>query len=181
MFIWYARVSTTDQNVDRQVDALQEAGCKKIFIDKITGKASIRPELEKAKEHLRNGDTLVITSLTRLGRSLKNLITEVNEIQTRGIGLKSLKESIDTASATWKLVFHLFGALAEFEADLISERTKAGLKAARARGRLWGRPKKLNKKKQMRIQEMYDSKEMSVKEICERAWISKGTLYNYLK
>jgi len=181
MLIGYARVSTKDQNLDRQLDALKDVGCEKIFVDKVSGRVDNPAELTKAKEHLRKGDTLVVTSLSRLGRSLKSLIVEVNELKANGVGFRSLKEAIDTSSATGKLIFHVFGALAEFEADLISERTKAGLASARARVRLGGRPKKIaNPKKLKRIQQMYNSKEMTVKEICEWAGISRGTLYNYL-
>jgi len=173
MFIGYARVSTEKQNLDRQVDALKEAGCEKIFVDKISGNVKDPAELTKAKEHLSKGDTLVVTSLTRLGRSLKNLIEEVNQLKDQEIGFNSLKESIDTSTATGKLVFHVFGALAEFEADLISERTQAGLASARARGRTGGRPAKLNNKQIERLKELYEKKEMTVKEICKLMGISK--------
>ncbi len=180
MKIGYARVSTNDQNLDRQIDALKEAGCEKIFVDKISGRVKNPEELVKAKEHLRKGDTLVVASLTRLGRSLKNLIDEVNQFKRQEIGFKSLKENIDTSSATGKLIFHVFGALAEFEADLISERTQAGLASARARGRLGGRPQKLDNKQIERMKELYESKEMTVKEIRTMFGISKGTLYKYV-
>jgi len=180
MLIGYARVSTEAQNLDRQVDALKEAGCEKIFVDKISGRVKDPAELIKVKEHLRKGDTLVVNSLTRLGRSLKNLIEEVNNLKDQDIGFKSLKENIDTSTATGKLVFHVFGALAEFEADRISERTQAGLASARARGRTGGRPPKLDNKQIQRIKELYDNKEMTVKEICKMMEISKGTLYKYV-
>ncbi len=180
MLIGYARVSTLDQNLDRQIDALHDAGCEKIFIDKISGRVKNPAELAKAKEHLRKGDILVVDRLARLGRSLKNLIEEVNHLKDLGIGFMSLKESIDTSSATGKLVFHVFGALAEFEADLISERTHAGLASARARGRTGGRPQKLNDKEIKRMKELYKKKEMTVKEICQLMGISKGTLYKHI-
>ncbi|WP_064198654.1 MULTISPECIES: recombinase family protein [Emticicia] len=180
MFIGYARVSTLDQNPELQIDALKAAGCEKIFIDKMSGATSDRPELNKLKEQLRKGDTLVVWRLDRLGRSLKDLIDWVNYLDAEGVALKSLQESIDTGSSTGKLVFHIFGALAEFERNLIRERTTAGLTAARSRGRVGGRPKKLNEKKSKMARDMYDSKKYEIKEICEALEVSKPTLYKYL-
>ena len=181
MLIGYARVSTIDQNPNLQTDALTVAGCQKIFIDKISGTTAQRPELDKLKEQLREGDTLVVWRLDRLGRSLKDLIEWVNYLDTQKVSMKSLQESIDTATSTGKLVFHLFGALAEFERNLIVERTNAGLAAARARGIKGGRKKKLDATKQKTAQTMYDSKKHSIKEICETVKITKPTLYKYLK
>jgi len=181
MIIGYARVSMHDQNLALQRHALMSAGCEKIFVDKITGKLFNRPGLEKKMEMLRNGDTLVVWRLDRLGRSLKHLIELVSELEEREIGFKSLTESIDTTSPTGKLVFHLFGALAEFERNLIAERTKAGLAAARARGRLGGRPPALDEKQREALFLLYKEKKHSVKEICQIMGISKQTLYNYLR
>jgi len=181
MIIGYARVSMHDQNLDLQKDALNEAGCEKIFVDKITGKLLNRPGLEKTMEVLRSGDTLIVWRLDRLGRSLKHLIEIVSELENREIGFKSLTESIDTTSPTGKLVFHLFGALAEFERNLIAERTKAGLAAARARGRVGGRPPALDEKQREALVLLYKEKKHSVNEICKIMGISKQTLYNYLR
>ncbi len=181
MHIGYARVSTLDQNPALQEDALKSAGCEKIYIDKISGTTSIRPELEKLKDQLRSGDILVVWRLDRLGRSLKNLIEWMTWLEEEGIALKSLKESIDTSTSTGKLVFHIFGALAEFERNLISERTRAGLEAARARGKRGGRKPKLSSDKVTRLRELYAKKEMTIKELCEWAGVSKPTLYGYLR
>ena len=181
MLIGYARVSTFDQNPDLQKDALEKAGCEKIFTDTISGTVSQRPGLTKAKEQLRKGDTLVVWRLDRLGRSLKDLIEWVNYFDTEGVALRSLQESIDTTTATGKLVFHVFGALAEFERNLILERTQAGLSAARARGRLGGRPKTLNDDKKQVVIDLYNEKKLTVKKICEMMGISKPTLYSYVR
>jgi DNA invertase Pin-like site-specific DNA recombinase len=181
MFIGYARVSMQDQNLDLQKDALQKAGCEKIYVDTMTGEAKNRPGLEQAFEMLREGDTLVVWRLDRLGRSLKHLIELVQELSHRQVGFNSLQESIDTTSPSGKLVFHIFGALAEFERNLIAERTKAGLAAARARGRLGGRPKALDDKQREAVIVLYNEKKHSVKEICQIMGISRQTLYNYLR
>jgi DNA invertase Pin-like site-specific DNA recombinase len=181
MLIGYARVSTIDQNTDLQTDALKIAGCQKIFIDKISGVKSDRPELNKLKEQLREGDTLVVWRLDRLGRSLKDLIDWMNYLEKEKVMLKSLQESIDTGNPTGKLIFHIFGALSEFERNLIVERTNAGLKAARARGIKGGRKPKLDATKQKTAQTMYDARNHTIKEICETLKITKPTLYKYLK
>ena len=181
MLIGYARVSTIDQNPNLQTDALKLTGCHKIFIDKISGTTAQRPELDKLKEQLREGDTLIVWRLDRLGRSLKDLIDWMNYLETEKVSLKSLQENIDTATSTGKLVFHIFGALAEFERNLIVERTNAGLQAARARGIKGGRKKKLDTSKQKTAQTMYDSKKHSIKEICETLKVTKPTLYKYLE
>ncbi len=141
MFIGYARVSTHEQNLDMQLDALKAAGCEKIFKDKISTLKEERQGLLEALDFLRPGDVLVVWKLDRLGRTLKQLIELVAMFNQKGIGFKSLKETINTTTSTGKLVFHIFAALAEFERDIIHERTRAGLEAARARGRLGGRPK----------------------------------------
>jgi DNA invertase Pin-like site-specific DNA recombinase len=181
MLIGYARVSTFDQNPDLQKDALEKAGCEKIFTDTISGTVSQRPGLTKIKEILRRGDTLVVWRLDRLGRSLKDLIDWMNYLDTEGVALKSLQESIDTSTATGKLVFHVFGALAEFERNLILERTQAGLSAARARGRLGGRPKTLDDDKKQVVIDLYNERKQTVKKICEMMGISKPTLYSYVR
>lgn len=184
MKIGYARVSTKDQDLALQIDALKKAGCKKIFQEKMTGATKERPELKKMIEQLRKGDVVVIWKLDRLGRSLKNLVQLVNEIQGKGAGLKSLGDHIDTVTPQGKLTFHLFAALAEFERDIIRERTHAGLAAARARGRKGGRPRGLSKKAQhtaIIAERLYLERKLTVKEICEQLSISKMTLYNYLR
>ena len=179
--IGYASVSTIDQNTDLQTNALKIAGCQKIFIDKISGVKSDRPELNKLKEQLREGDTLVVWRLDRLGRSLRDLIDWMNYLEKQKVMLKSLQESIDTGNPTGKLIFHIFGALSEFERNLIRERTNAGLQAARARGIKGGRKPKLDASKQKTAQTMYDARNHTIKEICETLKISKPTLYKYLK
>src|SRR5215211_7817032 len=141
MLIGYARVSTHDQTLHMQRDALEKAGCEQIFTDQVSGTKTERKGLTEALSHLRSGDILVVWRLDRLGRSLRHLIETVTELQERGIGFKSLQESIDTTTSGGKLVFHIFGALAEFEREIIRERTQAGLQAARSRGRSGGRPK----------------------------------------
>jgi len=180
MKVGYARVSTEEQNLSLQLDALQQAGCGKIFQDKASGAKAQRPGLQEAQEYLREGDTLVVWRLDRLGRSLKDLIETVQRLEERGVGFQSLQEAIDTTTSGGKLVFHIFGALAEFERNLIRERTYAGLQAARARGRKGGRPKALDKKKQALLYQLYDERKYSVQQMCEMLGISKSTLYAYL-
>lgn len=179
--IGYARISTHEQNLDLQRDALKEAGCNKIITDEASGSLADRPGLTKLKDTLREGDTLVVWRLDRLGRSLKHLIEFIYDLETKKIGFKSIHESIDTTTSTGKLVFHIFGALAEFERSLIKERSKAGLMAARARGRLGGRPKSLNLNKRQLVVEMYKERKRTVKEICQMVEISKPTLYKYVR
>lgn len=180
MLIGYARVSTDDQNLDLQRDALTLAGCDKLCEDKESGAKAERPGLLLALEVLRDGDTLVVWRLDRLGRSLKDLIALVEKLEQRGIALKSLQENIDTGSSGGKLVFHLFGALAEFERNLIRERTQAGLSAARARGRSGGRPKALDANKRQLAIRLYHERQHSIDELCRMMGISKPTLYSYL-
>ncbi len=180
----YARVSTRDQNLALQMDALKREGCQTIFQEKMSGTKSNRPELRKMMDQLRADDIIVIWKLDRLGRSLRGLVNLVNEIQTRGAGLQSLNDSINTTTPHGKLTFYLFAALAEFERDMIGERTKAGLAAARARGRKGGRPKGLSKEakdKAMIAKTLYEKREMSVSEICKYLSIAKSTLYKYLR
>ena len=181
MKIGYARVSTLEQNLDLQLDALEKVGCEKIITDEISGSVADRPGLSKLKETLREGDTVVVWRLDRLGRSLKHLIEWINELKALGVGFESLQESINTTTSTGQLIFHIFGALAEFERNLIRERTKAGLAAARARGRLGGRPKQLELSKRQLVAKLYKSREHTVQEICQLMGISKPTLYKYVR
>lgn len=184
MNIGYARVSTNDQSLDLQVDALKEAGCELIFQESVSGKKKNRPELEKLISHLRKGDSIVVWKLDRLGRSIRDLIDLINTFESKGVGFRSLKDNIDTTTPTGKLIFHLFAALAEFERDVISERTKAGLAAARARGRKGGRPPGLSKKAEdiARLAEsLYKERKRTITEICDYLDISRPTLYRYLR
>jgi DNA invertase Pin-like site-specific DNA recombinase len=181
MYIGYARVSTHEQNLDLQHDALQQVGCKKIIVDRVSGTVAERPGLRQIKDLLREGDTLVVWRLDRLGRSIKDLIEWVTWLEQEGVGLKSLQEAIDTTSIGGKLTFHLFAALAEFERQLIQERTQAGLRAARVRGRLGGRPKALTASQQKRAVALYQEKRLAVQEICKMMGISKPTLYAYVR
>lgn len=180
MLIGYARVSTFDQNLSLQVDALQRAGCEKIFQDKVSGAKADRPGLQEALEYIRQGDTLAVWRLDRLGRSLRHLIETVSRLEEQGIGFRSLEENIDTTTSGGRLIFHIFGALAEFERNLIRERTQAGLKAARARGRKGGRPRALDATKTQLLYKLYDEKQHTIEEICRLLGISKQTLYDYL-
>lgn len=177
MQIGYARVSSDDQNLDLQNDALKNAGCLKIYEDRMTGAKVSRPGLQMAMEVAREGDIIVVWRLDRLGRSLTDLINLVSSLESRGVGLTSLQEKIDTTSSGGRLVFHIFGALSEFERTLIRERTHAGLQAARARGRKGGRPKMLDAKQQQLLRKLYDAKEHTIEEICNILKISKPTLY----
>jgi DNA invertase Pin-like site-specific DNA recombinase len=181
MLIGYARVSTQDQTLNLQRDALQKIGCKKIFTDTASGAKAERKGLDEVVEYVREGDTLVVWRLDRLGRSLKHLIETITNLNNRKIGFKSIQENIDTTTSGGKLVFHIFGALAEFERDIIRERTQAGLQAARARGRKGGRPKALTPKKAQMVQDLYRNKENSIDEICKTLNISRTTLYRYIK
>src|SRR5258706_16372559 len=184
MEIGYARVSTLVQSVDLQTDALTQAGCRQIFTDTISGAKVERKGLADALSHLRPGDTLVVWCLDRLGRTLPHLIQTVEDLKSRDIGFKSLTESIDTTTSAGQLIFHIFGAIAEFERNLIRERTQAGLTAARARGRVGGRPKAaaLDAPKKVAIaQRLYQDQHTSVAEICKTLRVSRATLYRDLK
>lgn len=181
MKIGYARVSTLDQNPDLQRDALLKAGCEKVIVDQISGTVAERPGLGQVKELLRHGDTLAVWRLDRLGRSLRDLIDWANYLEQQGVGLQSLQENIDTTTPTGKLTFHLFGALAEFERNLIKERTQAGLAAARARGRLGGRPKALDRDQRRLVVDLYHQKKLPIRRICKMMGISKPTLYKYVR
>lgn len=180
MLIGYERVSTDDQNLALQHDALQAAGCEKIFSDKMSGANADRPGLKEAFEFARKGDTIVVWRLDRLGRSLKDLIALVEALETRKIGLRSLQENIDTTTSGGKLIFHLFGALAEFERNLIRERTQAGLQAARARGHKGGRQQKLTSQQIEIGRALSTDPRRSVTSICEHLGISRPTYYRYI-
>ncbi|MCL6633722.1 MAG: recombinase family protein [Alicyclobacillus herbarius] len=180
MIFGYARVSTEDQNLDLQIDALQQYGAERIFQEKISGERRDRPQLDEMLKYLRPGDTVVVWKLDRIGRSTKHLIDLISGFGEKDIHFVSLKESIDTSTATGKLVFTIFAALAEFERDMIRERTKAGLASARARGRKGGRPRKAEDKVKLALK-MYDSKQYSITEITKATGVSKTTLYRYIK
>ncbi len=173
-------MSTLDQNPELQEDDLRRAGCEKIYTDRASGAKTDRPELDQAIHELRKGDMLVVWKLDRLGRSLKHLIEIVTDLEKRKIGFRSLQESIDTTTSGGKLIFHVFGALAEFERDLIQERTKAGLRAARARGRNGGRPRSLSAEQIKQAQTLMGEKHRSVKDICQTLSVSRATLYRYV-
>ncbi len=175
--IGYARVSTKDQELLLQKDALEKAGCIRIFEEKISGTKSDRPALNALLEYARSGDTIVVWKLDRLGRSLKDLLSIVTTLQERKIGFKSLQENFDTTTSGGKLIFHVFAAIAEFEKDIIKERTVAGLNAARARGRKGGRPKKLSDNDVEMIKKLHQDKTIPIKDILSRFNISKSTLY----
>jgi DNA invertase Pin-like site-specific DNA recombinase len=179
--IGYARVSTDEQSLDLQLDALKEAGCERVFTEKASGALDDRPALERLLDHLREGDTVVVWRLDRLGRSLRHLIEIVGRFDERSVGFRSLTEGIDTTSSGGKLVFHLFAALAEFERELIRERTRAGLAAARARGRNGGRPKVMTPEKLEVARRMYESRKHSMGAIAATLGISRATLYRSLR
>lgn len=175
--IGYARVSTEDQNLELQRDALTRAGCEEIYEEAASGKNAERPELAHCRKALRAGDTLVVWRLDRLGRSLLDLVKIVGDLEQAGIGFESLMEQIETSSAAGKLVFHVFAALAEFERSLIRERTKAGLASARARGRMGGRRPKLDEKQIREVRALLADPAISVKDIAVRYKVSRSTLY----
>lgn len=184
MRVGYARVSTKDQSLDLQEDALRKAGCEEVFAEVASGAKTARPVLDDLLSRLRAGDVLVVWKLDRLGRSLKHLVTLAMELMEREIGLISLNDPIDTTTPQGRLIFNIFASLAEFERDLIRERTQAGLQAARARGRKGGRPPGLSKKAKataMAAETLYREGQLSVQEICDQLGISKPTLYSYLR
>lgn len=180
MLIGYARVSTEDQHLDLQHDALRKIGCEKTFDDKKSGVKTDRPGLTAALDYARAGDQLVVWRLDRLGRSLPDLISLVRRLDDKGVQLRSVTEGIDTSTINGKLTFHLFAALAEFERSLVRERTHAGLEAARARGRMGGRKHRLSPDRRRHAVELYRAKDKTIREICTLMGISKPTLYAYV-
>lgn len=184
MNLGYARISTKDQSFNLQEDALNKAGCDKIYKDIVSGAKQERLSLNLLLENCRKGDNIIIWKLDRLGRSLKHLIELVNTLNDKGVGLISLNDPVDTTTAQGRLVFNIFSSLAEFERELIRERTNAGLKAARARGRLGGRPKGLSEQAQATAcaaETLYKERKLSVNQIAKKLNISKRTLYKYLR
>jgi len=173
--------STQEQTLDLQLDALKSAGCSKIFTDKASGASQERAGLDEALSHLRDGDSLVVWRLDRLGRSLKHLIQTVTSLNDRGVGFQSLHEHIDTTTSGGKLIFHIFGALAEFERDIIKERTNAGLAAARSRGRRGGRRKSLTPKEIALAKQLAEDKRNTIIEIARQFKVSRITLWRYLR
>ena len=180
MLVGYARVSTAHQDEALQMDALNRAGCEKIFTERMSGAKRDRPQLNAALDYMRDGDTLVVWKLDRLARSMRQLIETIEMLAVRGIGFRSLTEEMDTTTSGGKLVFHIFGALAEFERDLIRERTKAGLEAARARGRVGGRTPALSKEDLQIAKALLKDPDITVAEIAKRLGVHRTTLYNYL-
>lgn len=180
MKIGYARISTVEQNMDMQIDALKNFGCEQIYSDKGSGAKEDRPGLLDTFKFLREGDTLVVWRLDRLGRSISHLIQLMQTIEKRGACFHSIQEGIDTSTAMGKLLFHFISALADFERGLIRERTKAGLEAMRARGKVGGRDYMLNPEQIERLKELYNSKVIAIPEICSMFKISRSSMYNYL-
>ena len=178
MKIGYARVSTTDQNLDLQTDALEAAGCKKIFSDRgVSGAKAERPGLDKALDQLRKGDILVIWKLDRLGRSLSHLLSIIEDLKQKGVDFASVQDGFDTSTASGKMVFSVIGAMAEYERSLIQERTMAGLASARARGRKGGRPKQLDKGQVKVAIALAEAGELTINEICKQVGCSRSTYY----
>lgn len=178
--VGYARVSTHDQHLDQQIAALEEEGCGRIFNETASGTRSHRPEMARALEYLRDGDTLVVWRLDRLGRSLQHLVTTVNHLHEQGVGFRSIHENIDTTSTTGRLVFHIFAALAEFERDLIVDRTKAGLAAAKERGAKPGRKPSLTKDQVNVVRAMHAAGDHTVAAIADVVGVSRATVYRAL-
>ncbi len=181
MRIGYARVSTRDQDVSLQIEALKAAGCDRIFTETASGARSDRPELALTLSHLRPGDTLVVWRLDRLGRSLPHLIELIGDFKARAIGFRSIMDPIDTTSAAGELIFNIFGSIAQFERELIRERTKAGLESARARGRKGGRKRKVDARVLREINALLKDPEIRVTEIAARYKVSRSALYRALR
>ena len=180
MKLGYARVSTVDQDLSLQIDALTGAGCERVFSDMVSGAKEDRPGLNQALDHLREGDILTVWRLDRLGRSLRHLVEIVSNLEERNIGFASLTECFDTTTNGGRLIFNIFGSLADFERGLIRERTMAGLAAGRARGRVGGRKEKLDQNQVRTLRSMYESKNHSLAEIARTFQISRPTVYRYL-
>jgi DNA invertase Pin-like site-specific DNA recombinase len=176
MIIGYARVSTDDQSLDSQTDALSAAGAEKVFADRISGSRRARPELDKMLEQLRDGDVVTVTKYDRLARSLKDLLEIVETIRERGAGFRSLAEDIDTTTPAGRLVFHVFASIAQFERERISERTKEGLESARKRGRIGGRPPALTPAQKAEVRRMRDDEQRTVSEIARLFTVSERTV-----
>ena len=176
MIIGYARVSTEDQNLDGQLDALKAAGAEKVFADKITGTARSRPELDRLLDQLRKGDVITVTKYDRLARSLRDLLDIVDSIQARGAGFRSLAEDIDTTTPAGRLVFHVFASIAQFERERISERTREGLEAARKRGRVGGRPPALSADQKAEVRRMRDEELRPLPVIAQLFRVSTKTI-----
>jgi DNA invertase Pin-like site-specific DNA recombinase len=179
--VGYVRTSKKDQNPDLQRRELEAFGCEKIFEEQVSSRKANRPELGLALEYCREGDALVVWKLDRFGRSLKELIELVNGLNERGVEFVSLRESLDTTTPGGKLVFHVFGSVAEFERDIIRERTMAGLEAARARGRKGGRKPVMDRKKIALASKLMRDRETPISEVCEALGVSRATLYRHLK
>ena len=180
MLVGYARVSTQDQNPELQQDALLQAGCERIFTEKASGAQRDRPELKAALEYMRAGDTLVVWKLDRLARSLKQLIETIEKLENNQIGFRSLTEAVDTTTSSGKLIFHIFAALAEFERSIIRERTMAGLKSARDRGRLGGRPRALSSSDIAAVKALLRDPDITVEQAAKRVGVAASTIYRYL-
>lgn len=181
MIIGYSRVSTNDQSLDSQIDKLKEYGCEKIFTDIVSGAKAERKGLGDMLNYARDGDTIVVFRLDRLGRSLKDLIEIMNRFQDKGIHFKSLSENIDTSTPTGKLIFHITGAFAEFERNIIRERTKAGLESARARGKNGGRPSKITSDKIKMAKSLYENKNIDIDTIVRQLGVCRATFYKMIK
>lgn len=178
MLIGYARVSTADQNLDLQIDALEHAGCSQIFFDKASGTKTDRPELQKALDACQTGDTVVVWKLDRLGRSLQHLIAVVTTLNEKGIGFRTVCDGIDTTTSSGKLVFHIFAALAEFERNLIRDRTLAGLRAANQRGRKGGRPQAMTPERVAVAKKLFEAG-ANLQDVATLLGVSKSTLWRY--
>ena len=181
MLIGYARVSTFEQNLELQIDALNLAGCEQIFVDKVSSTKENRQQLIEMEKILRKGDVVVVWKLDRIGRSVKNLVEIINDYNEKGINFKTLTQPIDTTTTDGKLMFHILAAFAEFERDMIKERTLAGMHAARARGIKGGRPQKLNPEQKALLLKMHEDRTISIKTICDTLKIAKPTLYKILR
>ena len=180
MFVGYARVSTDLQSTDGQIDSLKTAGCERVFTESMSGTRSDRPQLAEALAFMRPGDVLAVVRLDRLARSMRQLLTTVDSLEARGIGLRSLHENIDTTTATGRLVLHIFGALGQFEVELLKERTRSALAASRARGRIGGRPPVLDAIKVMAAKAMLASGNLTAAEVARQLGCAPSTLYRHV-
>jgi DNA invertase Pin-like site-specific DNA recombinase len=181
MIVGYARVSTAAQNEALQIDALNREGCERLYVDRCSGAKASRPELDRMLDALRESDTVVVWKLDRLGRSVGNLVDLMNRFQRIGVNFRSVTERMDTATPGGVLIFNVFASMAQFERDLIRERTHAGLTAARARGRKGGRPSKLSERDRRRIRELGASRALTIREIADKYQVSRQTIYNTIK